>query len=123
MIFRGDETDRIANRQGTPGSPNAMDIVFRVHRKIVIHHMRNSVYVDPARRYVGSHEDADGPRFEIFQGTQPLILGPIGMDRSCFDAAAFEPARKPVGPVFGSGKYEDGIELRIAQKMEEQRGF
>ena len=89
-------------------------------KRFVQHGLKVAKYRD---RAVGSHEDTDDAGFEIFQGTQPLILGPIGMDRPCLDAAAFEPARKPVGPVFGSGKYEDGIELRIAQKMEQERGF
>src|SRR5947207_15241686 len=36
VIFRRDETDRIADGQGTPGSSNAMDVILRVHREIVI---------------------------------------------------------------------------------------
>jgi hypothetical protein len=43
------------------------------------------------------------------------------MDGARLNPAAFEPAREPVGAVLGAGENQNGIELRIAQKMEQQR--
>src|SRR2546423_11717052 len=121
VILRRDETDRIADGQGAPGASNTMDVVLRVHREIVVNHMRNPVHIDPARGNVRGHENADGAGFEIFQSTQPLVLGAIGMNGARGDAAAFKTAREPVRSVLGPGKNKDGIELRIVQEMKQQR--
>ena len=100
-----------------------MNVILRVHGKIVIHDVRNSVHVDPARGNVGRDQNADRARFEIFQRAEPLVLRAIRMDRARLDAAAFETARDPVGAVLRAGENEDGIELRIAEEMEKQRGL
>src|ERR1035437_3920285 len=49
-VLRRDKADRVAHRVRPAGAPDAMDIILRVHREIVIHHMRNAVHVNAARR-------------------------------------------------------------------------
>ena len=105
------------------GPPDPMDVILGVHRKIVIHDMRNSVHVDPARRDVCGHEHPNGPGFEILQSAEPLILRAVGMDRSRLDSAALEPARDPIGAALRPGKNEDRVELRVGEQMEQKRGF
>ena len=87
LILWRDETDRIADSVGAPGASDAMNVILRVHREIVIHDMRNPIHVDPACRNVGSHEDANRSGFEILQSAEPLILRAVRMDRSRLDPA------------------------------------
>src|ERR1700730_10760669 len=49
VIFRRYETDCVADGLGAPGPSDAVNVVLRVHRKIVVHHVRNPVDIDPAR--------------------------------------------------------------------------
>ena len=76
-IFRRHKADGVPDRLCPSGPPDAVNIIFRVHRKIEIHDVRNAVHVNPSRRNIGRHEHADLSRFEGFQGVQALVLGTI----------------------------------------------
>ena len=65
-----------------------MDVILRVHREIVIHHVRNPIHVDAARGNVGRDQNADGAGLEILQRAQPLILRSIRMDRARRDLSS-----------------------------------
>ena len=47
---------------GAAGAPDAMNVILRVHRKIVIHHVRNPIDVDAARGDIGRDQNADRAR-------------------------------------------------------------
>ena len=66
-VLRRDKADGVAHRVRPAGAADAMDIIFRVHREIVIHHMRNTVHVNAARRDVRRHQHAHRAGLEIFQ--------------------------------------------------------
>src|SRR5207248_1099422 len=78
---------------------------------------------DPARGDIGGDENTDRAGFEILQRAEPLVLRTIRMDRARFDSAAFETARQPISAMLRAGENENGVELRVAQEMEEQRGL
>ena len=61
------------------------------------------------------------PDLKSFKRAQPLVLRTIGMNRRGLDPAAFETSRDAIGAVFRARKNQHGIELRIAQQMQEQR--
>src|SRR5438105_308974 len=119
LIFGCNKADRIADGVRAAGASNAMDIILRVHREIVIHHVRNPIHIDAARRDVGGDEDTDGAGFEILQRTEPLVLRAIGMDRSRFSSTAFETASDLVGATLSPANNEHSVELRIAQEMKQ----
>src|SRR5215212_4575288 len=56
LIFRRNETDRVAHGMGATGPANAMHVILRMHRKIVVHHVRDAINVDTACGDVGSNE-------------------------------------------------------------------
>ena len=39
LIVRGDEADRVADRVRAARAANPVDVILRVHREIVIHHV------------------------------------------------------------------------------------
>jgi hypothetical protein len=77
LIFGGDEADRVADGMRATGSPDAVHVILRVHREVIIHDVRNTVDVDTARRDIGGNEHAHGAGLEILQRAQPLILRTI----------------------------------------------
>ncbi len=81
-----------------------MDIILRVHREIIVHHMRDPIHIDAARGDVRSDQHPHRAGFEILQRAQPLILGTIGMDGAGFDSAALQPARDLVRAMLGPRK-------------------
>ena len=66
MIFIRDEADRISDGIRAARAADAMDVILHMHRKIVIHHVRNAVHIDAAGGDVGRHEHPHGAVFEIF---------------------------------------------------------
>ena len=62
-IFRRHKADGIPDRLCPSGPPDSVNIIFRMHRKIEIHDVRNTVHVNPSRRNIGCDEHADLSRF------------------------------------------------------------
>ena len=123
LILRRNKTDRIAYRMRTPRAADPVDIILRVHWKVVVHHMRDAIHIDASRRDVRRHQHAYCSRLEILQGAQSLILRAVRMNRSGLDPAALEPARNAVGGMFRPREDEHGVELLISQQMQEKGWF
>ncbi len=111
MILRRDKTDRVADRVGAARASDAMHVILRVHRKVVIHDVRNPVHIDPARSDIGRHQHPHRARLEVFQSAQSLILRAVGMDRPRLDSAALEPPSHPISTVLCPGKNKDCVKL------------
>ena len=99
-IFRRHKADGIPDRLCPSGPPDAVNIIFRVHRKIEIHDVRNAVHVNPSRRNISCDQHADLSRFEGFQGIQALVLGTIRMEGCCRDLRCSQTLRDSVGTMF-----------------------
>lgn len=67
LVFGCHETDGIANRLRTACAADTVDIIFRMHREVIIDDMGNTIDVDSARGNVRCDENAHGTGFEIFQ--------------------------------------------------------
>ncbi len=123
VIFVRHKTDRVADRVRAAGAADAMHIIFRVHREIVIHDVRNAVHVNAARRDVRGHEHAHDAVLEIFQRPEPLVLRAVGMQRGRFDARLFQLPREAIGRVFHARENQHHVHRRIFQQMHEQCGL
>src|SRR5208282_1433119 len=99
-ILRCYKADGIPDRLRPSGPPDAVNIIFRVHRKIEIHDVRNPVHVNPSRRDIGCDEQADRSRFEGFQSIQALVLGTIRMEGCRCDLRSSQTPRDSVGAMF-----------------------
>src|SRR5438477_3041487 len=114
LIFRRDETDRIAHRMRAARAPDAMDIILRLHREVVVHHVRNPIDIDAASGNVGRDQDPHRARLKIFQRPQPLILRTIRMDRARLNPAAFKTPRDLVRATFCPRENQHRVERWIA---------
>ena len=79
LIFVRDETDGVADGVRATGAADAVDVILGLHRKIIIHDVRNPVHVNAARRDIRRDQHADRAGFEIFQRLEPLVLRTVGM--------------------------------------------
>ena len=115
LVFRRNKTDRIAHRMRPACPADPVNVILRVHRKIVVHHVRNTVDINASCGHVRSDKHTHRARLEIFQRAQPLILRTVRMNRTGLDPSAFKLARDAIGSALRSGEYEHGVELRIGQ--------
>ena len=67
LIIRCDKTDRVSHRVRATGPADSVDVILRVHREVVVHHVRDAVDINAARRDIGRDQDAQRPRFKIMQ--------------------------------------------------------
>ena len=123
VIFGRDKADGVAHRMRPASAADAMDIILGVHREIVIHHVRNAVHVNAARRDVRGHEHAHDAVLEIVQCAQPLALRAVGMERGRLDAVLFQLPREPVGRVLHAREDQHHVHGRILHQMHKQRRF
>ena len=60
LVYRRDQGIRVSGALSTPGTPNTMHIIFRLHRYIIIDDMGNTFHVNPPRGDIGRHQDLEG---------------------------------------------------------------
>ncbi len=77
MILRGNEADCIADGLRASRATDAMDVIFRVHREVEIHHVRDAFHIDATSGDIGRYQNADCTVFEVFQRPEPLVLRTI----------------------------------------------
>ena len=123
LILVRHKTDGVAYGVCASGAADAMDIIFRVHWKIVIYDVRDAVHVNAARRDVRRHQYTYDAVLEIFQRAQSLALRTVGMQRRGADARRFEIARDAVGGVFHAREDEHHVHRRVFEQMQQQRGL
>jgi hypothetical protein len=120
MIFGRRETERIANRVGASGAPDAMDVILGMFGKVVIDDVRDAVDVNTASGDVRRDEDTNRAVLEILQRAQSLVLGTIRVERAGADALLLEFAGDFIRAVLGAGKEQDHVKAGLAQQMQQQ---
>jgi hypothetical protein len=65
LIFRRNKADRITDGVRPAGASDAMDIILRVHREIIIHNMRDPIDIYTSRCDVRSHQHSHRTRLQI----------------------------------------------------------
>jgi hypothetical protein len=59
------ETDSVPDGVGTTRPADAVNIVLRMHREVIIHHVRDAVDIDPAGGDVSRNQHAHGAGLEV----------------------------------------------------------
>src|SRR6185369_4177129 len=96
-LVDADEADRLARGSGPPGPADPVDVVLRVPRQLEVHDVREVLDVEPAGRHIRRNENPDLATLELLEGTGPLGLAPVAVDRDRVQALAIEPRREPGG--------------------------
>ena len=65
VVFGSHKANGVADLIGAPGATNPMDVILHVHREIVVHHVRDAVHINAARRDIGRHQHPHRTVLEI----------------------------------------------------------
>ena len=79
-----------AGSANAAGSADAVHVRFRLVRQIVIHHVRDIIHIDPARRDVGGDQHRGFALLEIFQGALAIVLGFVPVNRLSANSASVQ---------------------------------
>jgi hypothetical protein len=81
-LFRIAKTHGESARASAPRPPDAMHITLRNIRQVVIHHVRNIVYIKPAGGDIRRHHHRRALAYERFHRLAALALRLVPMQRS-----------------------------------------
>src|SRR5437763_12638602 len=98
-----------------------MDEVLRRLRQIVIHDMRDAVYVNASRRDIGRDHHAIMPLLEAVQRLVALALRAVAVDARRLHAPVDELLREPIRAVLGSREYEERALLVSQHRLEQPK--
>jgi hypothetical protein len=116
-IIMRKEANRFSHCLGAASTTDPMHIILGMTGKVVINHVGDAFDIDSSRRDISCDEDADSAGFKILEGAETLILRTVSMKSRTGDTQGFEATGNAVGPVFRTGKDENGLHGFILQKM------
>jgi hypothetical protein len=108
-IIMRKEADRFANSLSAASTADPVHIIFGVTGKVVINHVGDAFHIDSSRRDISCDEDAHTAGLKILERTESLILGTVSVKSCTGDSQGFQSTSYSVGPVFRTGKDEDGL--------------
>ena len=97
---------------------NPMDVILGVHREIVVHHMRDTIHINPPRRDVRRHQHPHRAGLEILQRPQTLALRPIRVDRRRPYPLMVQVVREMIRRVLHANKNQHHVHLRLLEQMQ-----
>jgi hypothetical protein len=71
---------------GAASTPDPVDIILGMTRKVVIDHVGDAFHINSSRCNIGRNEDADTAGLEILESTKSLILGSVGVKSRAGDS-------------------------------------
>ena len=105
----GKEADRFAHRLSATRPSNPVDIILGMTGKVVIDHVGDAFDIDSACGNVGGNQNTNPTSLKILERTKSLILRAIRMKSGAGDSQRFESSGNAIGPVFCTGKDENGL--------------
>ena len=117
-----DEADGLAAGAGAAGAADAVGVIHRRARQVVVDHGRQAGDVDAARGHVGGHQDLQTAGLEIGQHLAALSLAAIPMQRGGADAGGLQLAGHPVGAMPAGHEDQHALPAMGVQQMAQQQG-
>ena len=78
-FLRGHQGEGVAFSLGAAGAADAVNVIFRVLRHVVVDHVAHARHVDAARGDVGGDHHLILAAAETLEGLGPLVLRAVGM--------------------------------------------
>ena len=123
FLVQGHQTDCFPTGTGATGAADAVHIVFADIRNFVIHHMRQIVNVDAARRDIGGYQHTDVAALETGERLRAGGLAFVAVQRHGGDALFVQKLCHVVGTKLGAAKHQHLAPLLALDDMREQRFF
>ena len=114
------ERERVAHVLGAAGAADAMDIIFRMLRHIVIDDVTDAGDVEPARGNIGRDHHLVFAALESFERFDPLALSAIGMEHGDGVLRGLQRMRHPISVYFRPTKNQDTVEVCPFEERDEE---
>src|SRR5467141_2933903 len=119
-VFARDERHGLPGFSRAAGAADAVDVVFRDVRQVVVHDVRQRLDVQAARGDVGGDEHLQLAVLEALQGLHALRLALVAVDGGGFDAVVLQLLGEAVGAVLGPAEHQHLLPVaRLHQVREE----
>ena len=112
FISGGDQCQGFSAVFSSGGSPDSMDVVFRVMRHVIIDNERHIGYINPARNHIGCHQHRHFAIPKIQHNLVTLLLLQVGMHCARVYMERAKRAREFLHTLFLAGKKDDFFEGR-----------
>ena len=122
-FFAVHKSEGVADILGAAGPADAMDVIFRMFRHVVIDDVTDTGDVEAARRNIGRDHDFVFARLKSFQCFDPFTLGAVGMQNRDSMVGLLQFMRDAIGVHFCSAKNQNAVELRSLKQRHEQIEF
>jgi len=96
-----------------------MNEVFDHLGQIVVHHVRDPIYVDTSGGDVGSYQNAVKASLKTAKSLVALVLAAVAMNGSGLDSSVSQPSSQPLRTVFCPREYEKRAIVLLQKTMEE----
>ncbi len=103
LVGRG-KGDSMSFLSGPGRAADAVDIVFRIFRKVIIDDQLDSRNVDTPGGNIRRYQDPVPSGFEAFQGFAPLVERTVRMDLGCAVSHPPDGLCDLMGIMFGTGE-------------------
>src|SRR4051812_19180499 len=114
------ERKRVAFLRGPPSSSNAVNVILRLLRHVIVDDVRDAGDVETALRDVRRDKHAHFSALEVLERARTLRLSLVRMHRCGFDLFTLEVADDAVSAVLCPREHEHRVELFGAKKLREQ---
>jgi len=95
-----------SSSSGPTRASDAVNEVFGDLRQIVVHNVRDSIYVDPSGGEVGGYQNAIRAGLKAAKSLAALTLAAVPMNGSGLDATVGQPSSQPLRSVLCPGEHE-----------------
>ena len=104
-------------------APDAMDVILRMLRHVVVDDVAHVRDVQPARGNVRGHQHLKPAGAEALQRLFALLLRAVRVQHGHGVIVALEQAHDAVGPVLRPAKDQHRVVIHALQQFEQQVGF
>ncbi len=122
-FLRSHECESIAHGGGAAGATDAMHVIVRRHRDIVIDDVGHAGDIDAAGGDVGRDHHFVLTVFETLEGGGALTLTAVAVQHGDCVAGFLEAQGDFVGAMFGARENEDAVEIGFFQQGDEEGEF
>ena len=105
---------------GPTCAPDSVNEIFGDLRQIVVHHVRDPIYVEASGRDVGGYQNAIRASLKAAKSLVALTLAAVPMNGSGLDATVGQPSSQPLRSVLRPGEHEKRAFVLFQKTMEER---
>src|SRR5688500_13353064 len=106
LIIPRHKADRIADRLRPAGAADAMHVLLRLRREVVVDAVRDAIDINAARCDVRGDQHSNLTRLESLQRSQALALCAIGMQCGGAQSRILQFAGDLIGAMLGAREHE-----------------